>query len=85
MKKKSNTTEQQCNKQNVIASFSSCPHCGGTSGYYCLERITGVVQDNTTWEGIKENYNMNDSILYKRIHKYYKCQDCHKNIARIPL
>jgi len=69
------------NQESIISTFSCCPHCRGTSGYYCLERVSGIVQSNTTWKGIKENSNINDFIKYKRIHRFYKCRDCHKNIA----
>ena len=74
----------QLHKHSVITSFSSCPHCGGKSGYYTLSRVSGIVQDNTDWNGRKENSNMNDSIKYKTIHKYYKCIDCDKNIVINP-
>ena len=73
-------------KNNLtIDIITSCPFCGGTSGYYSRERVSGIVTDNKTWAGIAENSNMNDAIKYKRIHRYYKCQDCHKNIAKIKL
>ena len=74
----------QSNIGAVITSFSSCPKCGGRSGYYILSRVSGIVQDNTDWNGRKENSNMNDSITYKTIHKYYKCIDCNKNIVINP-
>lgn len=70
-------------KAAVIVNLTCCPNCGGTSGYYCLSRVSGIVKDNTTWQGVKENSNMNDSIIYKTKQKYYKCIDCHKNIAPI--
>jgi len=47
----------------LIEDFDSCPHCGGTSGYYTLARVSGIVQDNTDWKGRKENSNMHDSVI----------------------
>lgn len=66
-----------------IDSYKSCPHCGGDNGYYLQYKVSGIVDDNTTFTGEKENSGMNDSIIYKRIGDYYKCRDCGKDICKV--
>jgi len=67
----------------MIKNFKSCPHCGGTSGYYTYFKVSGIIKDQHTFEGIAENSNMYDSLKYTYHIKYYRCLDCNKNICKI--
>jgi len=67
----------------VITSFSACPHCGSTYGYYSRVKISGTVDYQCDFNGNGENTNIADGFNYTTISKTYRCIECRKIICQI--
>lgn len=65
-----------------ITDFKCCPHCNGTAGYYSKVTLRGTYNDNTGWDGKKENTEMMDSFKCIKESKFYYCQDCDELICK---
>ena len=66
-----------------IDNFTLCPYCFSKSGYYKDFEVSGVIRDNTTFGGVKENTGMYDSLRHIPTTNYYRCRDCNEYISSV--
>ena len=69
-----------------ITELKCCPYCGSTEGYEADIIMKGVICNNFDFNGDYTDQQPEDAYSHLRevgYHKFVRCLDCKKKIARI--